>query len=67
MDASYLAKLQTLDLQCPGPGSFIEVSKLLPFLENTPGGPSFHVVAPSLPNFGFSSRVTKVGISPTAF
>lgn len=45
-----------------GPGSFLEVSKLLPLL--TKGGkdsPAFHVVAPSLPNFGFSSAVTKKG------
>lgn len=38
------------------PGSFIEVTKLLPLLKN-----QFHVVAPSLPNFGFSGRVTKKG------
>jgi pimeloyl-ACP methyl ester carboxylesterase len=25
--------------------------------------PSFHVVAPSLPNFGFSDKVTKKGFS----
>ncbi|KFY27436.1 hypothetical protein V491_00920 [Pseudogymnoascus sp. VKM F-3775] len=37
------------------PGSFIEVTKLLPIL--TAGSktqPAFHVVAPSLPGFGFS-------------
>ncbi|KAI1794408.1 epoxide hydrolase [Ganoderma leucocontextum] len=37
------------------PGHFLEVKKLLPLL--TAGGkdqPSFHVVAPSLPGFGFS-------------
>ena len=51
------------------PGSFIEVSKLLPLLsgrnqddnDNDIGCPSFHVVAPSLPNFGFSSGVTRSG------
>jgi hypothetical protein len=46
-----------------GPGSFIEVKKLMPLL--TDGGedgshPAFHVVAPSLPNFGFSEGVKKV-------
>jgi hypothetical protein len=42
------------------PGSFLEVTKLLPLLNNE-NGPAFHVVAPSLPNFGFSSGVTKRG------
>ena len=37
------------------PGSFIEVSKILPLLKD------FQVIAPSLPNFGFSSRVSKPG------
>lgn len=43
------------------PGSFIEVTKILPELGG--GGqdfPAFHVVAPSLPNFGFSQGVKKV-------
>jgi pimeloyl-ACP methyl ester carboxylesterase len=44
-----------------GPGSFIEVMKLLPLLKGGNSMPSFHVVAPSLPNFGFSSGVTKAG------
>lgn len=51
---------QTIYLQPPL--SFLEVTKLLPLL--TSGGndaPSFHVVAPSLPNFGFSSSVKKEG------
>ncbi|KAF1993653.1 alpha/beta-hydrolase [Amniculicola lignicola CBS 123094] len=45
------------------PGSFIEVTKLLPLLEESErnGGPAFHVVAPSLPNFGFSAKVTRKG------
>lgn len=45
------------------PGSFIEVRKILPLLTRAsePSQPSFHVVAPSLPNFGFSDRVTKPG------
>ncbi|KAJ5103865.1 hypothetical protein N7532_004394 [Penicillium argentinense] len=43
------------------PGSFIEVIKLLPLLKGGDGHPAFHVVAPSLPNFGFSSGVTRRG------
>lgn len=45
-----------------GPGSFIEVMHILPLLAK-PGGPAFHVVAPSLPNFGFSEGVKKRGFS----
>ena len=46
----------------PGPGSFLEVRKLLPLLtEASPDYPSFHVVAPSLPNFGFSEGVKERG------
>lgn len=43
------------------PGSFIEVTRILP--ELVQGGedfPAFHVVAPSLINFGFSSASKKV-------
>ncbi|ETN36567.1 uncharacterized protein HMPREF1541_08845 [Cyphellophora europaea CBS 101466] len=46
------------------PGSFIEVTKILPLL--TQGGkdhPAFHVVAPSLINFGFSDQCTKPGFN----
>jgi pimeloyl-ACP methyl ester carboxylesterase len=52
-------------LFCHGwPGSFLEVVKLLPLLTNpSESGPTFHVVAPSLPNFGFSSAPTKPGFS----
>lgn len=54
-------------LFCHGwPGSFIEVLKILP--ELVKGGkdfPAFHVVAPSLPNYGFSTGVTKVWRSLT--
>ena len=45
-----------------GPGSFLEVERILPLL--TKGGndtPAFHVVAPSLPNFGFSEGAKKRG------
>ena len=45
-----------------GPGSFLEVSKLLPILaDGEKSGPAFHVVSPSLPNFGFSEGVKKGG------
>ncbi|KAI1170910.1 Alpha/Beta hydrolase protein [Nemania sp. FL0916] len=46
------------------PGGFFEATKLLPLLTaNQPGsdGPDFHLVVPSLPNFGFSSRIPKKG------
>lgn len=47
---------------CPGPGSFLEVLKILPLFTTTnanPSLPSFHIIAPSLPNFGFSSGTTR--------
>ncbi|CCL99280.1 uncharacterized protein FIBRA_01295 [Fibroporia radiculosa] len=44
------------------PGHFMEVSKLLPLLpETSPEHPSFHVVALSLPGFGFSEAAKKTG------
>ena len=45
------------------PGSFIEVSKLLPLLTAGDGvnNPAYTIVAPSLPNFGFSEGVKKKG------
>jgi hypothetical protein len=48
-------------LFCHGwPGSFLEVMKILPLLTQGNGdGVSFDVVAPSLPNFGFSEGVKK--------
>jgi len=46
------------------PGSFIEVAKILPLLTNSSGdGPAFHVVAPSLPNYGFSEGVSRRGFA----
>ena len=43
------------------PGSFIEVTKMLDGLANPKDGEqAFHVVAPSLPNYGFSQAVGKV-------
>lgn len=48
------------------PGSFLEVSKLLHGLTEpeVEGAQAFHVVAPSLPNYGFSDGVKKVGRLP---
>jgi hypothetical protein len=47
-----------------GPGSFIEVRKILPLLtESSLEHPSFHVVALSLPGFGFSDPPTKKGFN----
>ncbi|KAF2093028.1 alpha/beta-hydrolase [Rhizodiscina lignyota] len=43
------------------PGSFIEVTKILPLLEGDDRNPAFDVIAPSLPNFGFSGAVKKGG------
>ncbi|KAM0151547.1 hypothetical protein ACHAQE_008485 [Botrytis cinerea] len=50
------------------PGSFLEVFKILPHLQSPAAStssphPSFHIVAPSLPNFGFSSGVKKRGFA----
>lgn len=52
-------------LFCHGwPGSFIEVTKILPLLTSGEGDePTFHVVAPSLPNYGFSQRTSKAGFA----
>ncbi|PWI66482.1 hypothetical protein PCL_04895 [Purpureocillium lilacinum] len=53
-------------LFCHGwPGSFYEVLKILPLLTEPedPEAPAFDVVAPSLPNFGFSDGVSKKGFS----
>ncbi|GJJ12896.1 hypothetical protein Clacol_007142 [Clathrus columnatus] len=46
-----------------GPGSFLEVSKILPKLTSpaTGSAPAFHVVAPSLPGYGFSEGSKKKG------
>ena len=46
-----------------GPGNFLEVKKILPLLTSGNGKdvPAFHVVAPSIPNYGFSDGVKKRG------
>jgi pimeloyl-ACP methyl ester carboxylesterase len=52
-----------------GPGSFLEVRKILPLLTQSDAAskcdntPSFHIIAPSLPNFGFSQGVSKRGFA----
>lgn len=57
-----IASLLTLIASSIGPGSFIEATKILPLLTaKQENGPDFHLVAPSLPNFGFSSRIPKKG------
>ena len=52
-------------LFCHGwPGSFIEVTKILDSLVNPPPGQiAFDVVAPSLPNYGFSEGTKKRGFA----
>lgn len=48
----------------PGPGTFLEVRKLLPLLTaSSPDHPSFHVVALSLPGYGFSEAPRKQGFA----
>lgn len=54
--------------QRPGPGGFFEVRKILTLLNQaSPDGPSFHVVALSLPGFGFSDAPKKKGFAPPEF
>jgi pimeloyl-ACP methyl ester carboxylesterase len=51
-------------LFCHGwPGSYIEVAKILPALQQSANGVSFHVVAPSLPNFGWSEGPKRTGFA----
>jgi len=62
------SRLGTDGYSCVGPGSFIEVTKMLPLLTaNEPGHPSFHVVAPSLPGFAWSEGVSKPGFRVTKY
>ena len=46
------------------PGSFLEVSNIIDGLTNPPNDslPAFHVVAPSIPGFGFSPAPTQPGL-----
>ncbi|CVL01416.1 related to epoxide hydrolase [Fusarium proliferatum] len=50
------------------PGSFLEVGNIIEDLTNPPNAsvPAFHVVAPSIPGFGFSPAPTKPGFGPAA-
>lgn len=51
-------------MHSPGPGCFLEVTKLLPILSAPGAGkhfPAFEIVAPSLPNFGFSEGTKRKG------
>ena len=49
-------------LFCHGwPGSYVEVTKMLAALGQSSNGVSFHVVAPSLPNYGWSEGVKQTG------
>ena len=56
-------------LFCHGwPGSFLEGLKLLkPLGEGVSGQPSFHVVIPSLPNYGFSDGTSKRGFGNSQY
>ncbi|KZS94105.1 alpha/beta-hydrolase [Sistotremastrum niveocremeum HHB9708] len=46
------------------PGHFMEAGKIIPLLTNPPpGSPAFHVVAWSLPGFGFSDAPRKPGFN----
>ncbi|KAF5973630.1 epoxide hydrolase [Fusarium bulbicola] len=50
------------------PGSFLEVGNVIEHLTNPPNAslPAFHVVAPSIPGFGFSPAPTQPGFGPAA-
>jgi pimeloyl-ACP methyl ester carboxylesterase len=56
-------------LFCHGwPGSFLEVRKILPLLTaSAPEHPSFHVVALSLPGYGFSEAPRKQGFGANQY
>lgn len=43
------------------PSSFAEFLRLVPLLVDPAEGPAFHVVAPSLPGYGFSTPLTSTG------
>ena len=53
------------DFPSTGPGQFAEVRKILPLLvaPTEAKAPAFHVVAPSLPGFGFTSAPKKKGFA----
>ncbi|RJE27076.1 epoxide hydrolase [Aspergillus sclerotialis] len=50
------------------PGSFLEAIKLIPLLtKGAESQPAFHLVVPSLPNFGFSQGVKQRGFGLTQY
>jgi pimeloyl-ACP methyl ester carboxylesterase len=50
------------------PGHFLEVERILPALvQGSKDFPAFHVIAPSLPNYGFSEGVKKKGFGPRQY
>jgi pimeloyl-ACP methyl ester carboxylesterase len=64
MDVSYLKTKSATELSflVIGPGSFLEVAKVLPlWTEAGSEQPNFHVVAISLPGYGFSQAPSKRG------
>lgn len=65
VSVGYLAFWDTIvdAVYCSGPGHFGEVQKILPLLTaESPDHPSFHVVAFSLPGFGWSEGTKKKGL-----
>jgi hypothetical protein len=57
-----LSRMTDAQMMHLGPGSFLEATKILPLLTAKQNdSPGFHLVVPSLPNFGFSSGVTSKG------
>ena len=55
LDVIFSLDLWDRRVSCIGPGSFIEVTKMLGLLtEAGPGHPCFHVIAPSLPGYAWS-------------
>jgi hypothetical protein len=62
LSSHYHVLLSLVDESSAGPGHFLEVEKLLPLLTAaSTEHPSFHVVVPSLPGFGFSEYSDKAG------
>jgi pimeloyl-ACP methyl ester carboxylesterase len=45
------------------PSAFVELLSLVPLLTDPPDGPSFDLVIPSLPGYGFSARPARTGVT----